>query len=349
MAFQNRDGELPVVLQHVITCVIPCFNEQDALPDFMRRMCETADAMRARWPELHFDLIFVDDASVDKTLSLIQGFASEELDGIQVRWVSFSRNFGKESAMLAGFERALGEFVCTLDADLQDPPELLEQMYELVQSGECDVAAARRMNRAGDSGIHALLAHMFYRISARLLSVEIPDGARDYRLMNRAALRAILSLPEADRFSKGLFAWIGFKTRWIDYHDTGRCAGKSGWSYSDLLRYAFSSFFSFSEKPLRFVSAAGAVLTVLALLGSCFIVIRALLLGDPVPGWPSIACLITFLGGLQILCLSVIGGYVARNFVMLKGRPAYIVREESACAVRQLGVVDAGPLCGDKS
>lgn len=322
-------GSAETVIPHLVSCVVPCFNEEAALSRFFEHFCSMSDAMRARWPELTFELLLVDDGSSDGTLDVVHSLAMRGHEGVAVRWVALSRNFGKEPAMLAGLERARGAFACVMDADLQDPPELLERMYELVSSGACDVAAARRIDRTGDSLLHGVLAHAFYRLSSWLLSVKIPDGARDFRLMRRAVLDAVLSLPERDRFSKGLFAWVGFKTTWISYHDPGRSDGKSGWSSRALLRYALSGIFSFSEKPLFVVSGVGVVLTVAALSASCFIVVRALAFGDPVPGWPSIACLVTFLGGLQLLCLSIIGGYVARNFAMLKGRPAYIVRSES--------------------
>ena len=246
-----------------------------------------------------------------------------------LRWLSFSRNFGKEAALLAGLEAADGDLVATMDADLQDPPALLFTMYDMLFQENVDSVACRRVTRAGEPAIRSLCARAFYRLINHISPTSIADGARDFRLMRRPFVDALLSLPEYNRFTKGLFGWVGFTMAWLPYENAQRAAGETKWSFFKLVRYAFEGIVSVSTAPLALASYAGILLCFAALVATAFIVVRTLLFGDPVSGWPSLACIIMFIGGLQLMCLGIIGQYLAKTYLEVKRRPHYIVRERS--------------------
>ena len=247
----------------------------------------------------------------------------------RVRYVSFSRNFGKEAAMYAGLKSASGDYVALMDADMQDPPALLPQMIQMIESGECDNVATRRVNRKGEPPIRSFFAKCFYKVMRKLTHIEIADGARDYRLMSRAMVNSILSVCEYNRFSKGIFAWVGYETRWLEFENVERAAGETKWSFWKLVRYSFDGIVNFSDTPLRISSYLGLLLTGLSFVAIIIEVIRALVFGDPVAGWPSLVCIITFIGGIQLFCMGIMGQYIAKTYMEVKRRPHYIVKESN--------------------
>jgi glycosyltransferase involved in cell wall biosynthesis len=271
------------------------------------------------------EFVFVDDGSIDGTAETLRGLAAS--DG-RVHFIVFSRNFGKEAALLAGLQKARGAFIATLDADLQDPPSLIPQMLEAVESGEYDCAGTRRVTRKGEPAVRSFFARHFYRIMARLADIEVVDGARDFRLMNRRYVDAILSLPERGRFSKGIFPWVGFRTKWFEYENIRRSAGETKWSFWQLFLYSLDGIIAFSAKPLAAASVLGTALFLLSLLFIGFIVARKLLFGDPVSGWASTVCIVLFCSGLQLFTSGILGAYLAKVHTEVKQRPHYIVREE---------------------
>lgn len=309
-----------------ISIIVPCYNEEESLPIFMREVARVARGMRAEH-DVRFEVILVDDGSRDGTLREMRAAQAHETEGFRVRWVSFSRNFGKEAGMLAGLQRATGDYVATMDADMQDPPSLLPQMYERLIQGDVDCVATRRTTREGEPPIRSFFARMFYRIINKISQADIVDGARDFRLMTRAMVDAVLSLPEYNRFSKGIFGWVGFRTEWLPYVNVNRVAGETKWNFFSLLLYSIDGIVAFSTVPLSIASVIGIVLCLVALVGVVFIVVRTLLMGDPVDGWPSLACIVTLLGGIQLLCLGIMGQYLAKTYLETKHRPVYIVKE----------------------
>ena len=312
---------------HTLSIVVPCYNEEESLPIFMAEVHRVAQSMRER--DVSFEMVLIDDGSRDGTLAQFRAAERYESDWFHVRWYSFSRNFGKEAGILAGLEHATGDYVATMDADMQDPPSLLPQMYDRLATsdGAVDCVATRRTTREGEPPIRSFFARMFYRIINRISKTEVVDGARDFRLMTRQMVDAILSLPEYNRFSKGIFGWVGFKTEWIPYVNVNRAAGESSWNFFSLFLYSIDGIVAFSTVPLSIASVLGLVLCLVAFIGVIFIVVRALLVGDPVAGWPSLACIVTMLGGIQLLCLGIMGQYLAKTYLETKHRPLYIVRE----------------------
>lgn len=317
-----------------LSLVVPCFNEEECLPYFYDEVTSTLEELIESVDErLRFELIFVDDGSSDRTLEVVKQMpanppAHSRLAGrIAVRWVSFSRNFGKEAAIYAGLEASRGTYTTILDADLQDPPSLLIEMFRTLQRENADSVAARRVNRDGEPPIRSFFARQFYKIIQKISTADIVDGARDYRLMRRPVVDAILSLREYNRFSKGIFGWVGFKNVWVPYQHADHAAGETKWSFFSLLLYALDGIVAFSTAPLSFASLTGIVLCIAALFAMLVILVRAMLFGDPVQGWPSLACIITFLGGIQLLCLGIMGQYLAKTYLETKRRPLYLVRE----------------------
>ena len=300
--------------------VVPCYNEQEALPFFY----EAVEAVIGEMRELEFEYIFVDDGSHDGTLSILRSLSEKDA---KVHYVSFSRNFGKEAGILAGLTESRGDYVVIMDADLQDPPELLPEMYRAVKEEGYDCAATRRVNRKGEPPIRSFFARMFYRIMNRIAKLNMMDGARDYRFMKRVMVDAILSMKEYHRFSKGIFGWVGFETKWLNFENRERVAGKTKWSFFSLFKYSIEGMVAFSTAPLEWASFVGLLFCVLALIAVIFLFIRALLFGDPVMGWPSLACMITFFAGLQLFVSGIIGMYLAKAYNEIKDRPVYIVRE----------------------
>lgn len=318
----------------LISLVVPCYNEEESLPLFQEEVTRVLGEMQTQFgtsqDPLSFEVIYVDDGSSDATLSVLRTIAEQpHPEGMDIRYLSFSRNFGKEAALLAGLDATHGEYVATMDADMQDPPSLLPTMYEMLLAGDADNVATRRVTRKGEPPIRSFFARMFYRIINRLSDTEIVDGARDYRLMRRRMVNAICSLRESNRFSKGIFGWVGFKTEWLEYENVERAAGETKWNFFSLFAYSIDGITAFSTKPLHIASVGGILFCLLALILLIVVVIRAAVFGDPVAGWPSLVCLILFIGGSQMLCLGVFGQYLAKSYVEVKRRPIYVVRESN--------------------
>ncbi len=308
--------------------VVPCYNEEESLGAF-RDALEEVEGSLTEYLAKPIDFVFVDDGSGDRTLAILREF--HRLSS-RYHYVSFSRNFGKEAGLLAGLQQAekLGSTcVAVMDVDLQDPPALLPKMFARMAETDCDVVATYRESREGEPPVRSWFAHRFYGLMNRISDVEMRDGARDFRLMRQRVVRAILSLPERERFSKGLFAWVGFDTEWIGYKNIEREHGETHWSFWSLVKYAMSGVIDFSKVPLEGISIAGLVVFLLSLVFLVFIVVRAAIFGDPVAGWPSLVCIVTLLCGLQLLGIGVIGLYLSRIYSEVKARPAYVAKEEA--------------------
>lgn len=316
-----------------ISIVVPMYNEQESLGILYKELNRVTDTL----PEYEFEYLFVNDGSSDATLAEIRQLAEKDK---RVRYVSFSRNFGKEAALYAGLKNATGDYVATMDADLQDPPALLPQMIAMIEAGDCDNVATRRVNRKGEPPIRSFFAKCFYKVMRHLSHIEIADGARDYRLMSRAMVDSIVSVSEYNRFSKGIFAWVGYETKWLEFENVERSAGETKWSFWKLVRYSFDGIINFSDTPIRISSYLGLLLTVLSFVAIIMEVIRALVFGDPVAGWPSLVCIITFIGGIQLFCMGIMGQYIAKAYMEVKRRPHYIVKETNCC-----GNVTSDPPC----
>ena len=304
----------------LISIVVPCYNEEETLHILYKELNRIATEMS----DYKFEYVFVNDGSKDKTLSVLKELAEGD---DKVKYVSFSRNFGKEAGLLAGLRHAKGDIVATMDADMQDPPALLPELVGYVESGEYDNAATRRVSRKGEPVIRSFFARSFYKMMRHMTDINIVDGARDYRVMSRAMVDAILSMPEYNRFSKGIFAWVGFETKWVEFENVERSAGETKWSFWKLFRYSVEGIVSFSNTPIHMASYLGMGLTVVSLLAFLFVFIRALIVGDPVAGWPSLVCIITFLGGVQLFVMGVMGQYIAKTYMEVKKRPHYIVKD----------------------
>ena len=306
----------------LVSIIVPCYNEQDALPLFYRETTRVLEKM-----DCDHELILVNDGSLDNTLPVMKDLASKDP---RVFYFSLSRNFGKESAMYAGLCNARGDYMAVMDADLQDPPSLLPKMLELLKSGEYDCVATRRMDRVGEPPVRSWFAKRFYRLINQISDADIVDGARDFRLMTRAMTNAVLSMGEYNRFSKGIFGWVGFKTYWLAYENVERAAGVTKWSFWKLLGYAIDGIINFSDAPLHMASWFGILMTAVSILSLLFIVVRRLIWGDPVAGWASTICVIIFIGGLQLFCLGIIGQYLAKTYMESKHRPHFIISETNA-------------------
>ena len=316
-----------------ISIVVPMYNEQESLGILYKELNRVTDTL----PEYEFEYLFVNDGSSDATLAEIRQLAEKDK---RVRYVSFSRNFGKEAALYAGLKNATGDYVARMEADLQDPPALLPQMIAMIEAGDCDNVATRRVNRKGEPPIRSFFAKCFYKVMRHLSHIEIADGARDYRLMSRAMVDSIVSVSEYNRFSKGIFAWVGYETKWLEFENVERSAGETKWSFWKLVRYSFDGIINFSDTPIRISSYLGLLLTVLSFVAIIIEVIRALVFGDPVAGWPSLVCIITFIGGIQLFCMGIMGQYIAKTYMEVKRRPHYIVKETNCC-----GNVTSDPPC----
>lgn len=302
-----------------LSLIVPCFNEQEALPAFYREASSVLASLACE-----YELIFINDGSTDGTLSFLKELAAKDE---HVTYLAFSRNFGKEAAMYAGFCNAQGDYVAVLDADLQDPPALLPQMLEILQTGEFDSVATRRVDREGEPPVRSWFAKRFYALINKISDADIVDGARDFRLMKREMVDAIVSMSEYNRFSKGIFGWVGFKTYWLPYKNVERVAGKTKWSFWKLFRYAMDGIINFSQAPLSIASWFGLLMTLCSVAALVLIVVRRLLFGDPVAGWASTICVIIFIGGIQLFCLGIMGQYIAKIYMETKNRPHYIVSE----------------------
>ena len=303
-----------------ISIVVPCYNEEESLPFFYEEITKIAKQM----DYVTFEFLFVNDGSKDKTLEKLRDLARMDE---RVRYISFSRNFGKEAAMYAGLKESTGDYVAVMDADLQDPPKLLIEMYAILQEKEYDCVATRRVTRKGEPPIRSFFARMFYKIINAISKTEVVDGARDFRLMTRQMTDSIISLGEYNRFSKGIFGWVGFDTKWIEYENVERVAGKTSWSFWKLFVYSLDGITAFSTAPLVISTRMGCIFCLLALIMVCIIIFKTCMYGDPVSGWPSTACIILLVGGIQLFCTGIIGQYLAKSYLEVKNRPIYIVKE----------------------
>ena len=304
-----------------VSIVVPCYNEEESLPLFYEEMRKVTRNMESK---ATFEFVFVNDGSADKTLDILRKFARMDE---RVRYISFSRNFGKEAAIFAGLEASCGDYVTTMDADLQDPPSLLDEMFDTLESGEYDCCATKSTNRKGYSFLRKVFTKWFYKIIGKMSKTEMVPGARDFRLMTRQMVNAILSMKEYNRYSKGIFSFVGFNTKWIEFNIEDRQAGKSKFNFWKLFTYAIEGIVAFSTAPLIFAALVGVIFCLIALVLIVVIVIKTLVWGDPVSGWPSMACIMFLVGGLQLLCTGIIGEYLAKTYLETKNRPIYIVKE----------------------
>ncbi|KRN66394.1 MAG: glycosyltransferase family 2 protein [Carnobacterium sp.] len=305
----------------LISIVVPCFNEEESIPLFYAAL----EKEREFLVNADIEYIFVNDGSNDNTLNVLRSLAKEDKE--RVKFISFSRNFGKEAGLYAGLQQATGDYVAVMDVDLQDPPEMLPEMLQIIREEEYDCVGTRRVSRDGEPPIRSFFARQFYRIINNISETEIVDGARDYRLMTRQMVNAILSMEEYNRFSKGIFSWVGFDTKYLEYKNQERVAGETSWSFWSLFKYSLDGIVAFSELPLAFASFVGFFSFLAAMIAMVVIVIRTLLLNDPTSGWPSLVCFILAIGGLQLFCLGILGKYLGKTYLETKKRPIYIVKE----------------------
>ena len=308
----------------LLTVIVPCYNEEEAIPFFYEEMLKTIDVFKKDFPDVEFEMLFIDDGSKDKTLEVLRKYNAKDS---RVRYVSFSRNFGKEAGIYAGLDNAKGDYVVIMDADLQDPPSLLPEMFKAVTVEGYDSAATRRVSRKGEPPIRSFFARMFYRIMAKISRTEIVDGARDYRIMTRQMVDAILSMGEYNRFTKGIYGWVGFNTKWFEYENVERVAGETKWSFWKLFLYSIEGVIGFSTAPLVIASFFGIFCMLLSFIMIIFIIVRKLVYGDPTSGWPSLVCIITLIGGMQLFCIGIVGQYLAKTYLETKNRPIYIAKE----------------------
>lgn len=313
-----------------ISVIIPCYNEEESIRLFDQEISQIVEKM----DHYTFEIIYVDDGSEDNTMSCIREFAKKRN---YVRYLSFSRNFGKEAAMYAGFSNAKGDYVAIMDADLQDPPGLLIEMADILEQGVYDSVATRRIDREGEPLIRSFFARLFYKIMNNISDIDIADGARDYRLMKKDMVDAIVEIGERNRFSKGIFGWIGFRTYWLPFQNVERVAGETKWSFWKLAKYSMEGIVSFSQIPLNIASWSGICCTGIAVLAIMIISVRKILWGDPVQGWASNMCVMLFLGGIQLFSLGIIGQYIGKMYTEIKKRPHYIISERSDDSINKIG------------
>jgi glycosyltransferase involved in cell wall biosynthesis len=304
-----------------ISLIVPCYNEEQALPFLYKEIVKLADEMQ----DQEFEFIFINDGSKDKTLELIKGLRKSDE---RVHYVSFSRNFGKEAGIYAGLQAATGDYISLIDADLQDPPSLIKEMYNALKTEDYDCVATRRVDRRGEPLLRSFFAKQFYKLINKISDTEVVDGARDFRLMTRQMVDAILDMGEYNRFSKGIFGWVGFKTKWIAFENVERVAGETKWSFFGLFLYSLEGIVAFSTRPLVVASLFGILFCLVAFVMICFIIFRKILFDDPVQGYSSTLCIIFFIGGIQLFCLGILGQYLSKTYLEAKKRPIYIVREK---------------------
>lgn len=304
----------------LVSLIVPCYNEAEALPIFYEELCKVTKTLS----DYTFEFLFINDGSKDATLSVLKSLAQNDE---RVVYLSFARNFGKESAMYAGFCNARGDYIAVMDADMQDPPALLSEMIRILESGEYDSVATRRATRKGEPKIRSFFARMFYKIINKISDADIVDGARDFRLMKREMVEAIVKMGEYNRFSKGIFGWIGFRTYWLAYENVERVAGQTKWSFWKLFKYSIDGIVNFSQVPLSIASMCGVLFTVLSFIMVLVVFFRRLIFGDPVAGWASTACIIMFIGGVQLFCMGIMGQYLAKLYLESKHRPHYIISD----------------------
>ncbi len=311
-----------------VALIVPCYNEQEALPIFYEEVMKVVTTMNCQ-----YELIFVNDGSKDNTLSILKNFAAKNEN---VTYISFSRNFGKEAAMYAGFSNADADYVAVMDADMQDPPALLPQMVKILETEDYDSVATRRVSRDGEPPIRSWFARKFYQLINKISDADIVDGARDFRLMKREMVDAIVAMGEYNRFSKGIFGWIGFKTYWLPFKNVERVAGETKWNFWKLFKYAIDGIINFSEAPLSIASWAGIGMTFIAFIMMVIVIVRRLCFGDPVAGWASTMCVIIFIGAIQLFSMGIMGQYIAKIYNEAKHRPHYIVAESNGEKVKRI-------------
>ncbi len=310
-------------MSQLLSVIVPCYNEEESLPFFYQRIQQVAAKLKEKH-QLEMECLFVDDGSKDKTLTLLRQYSQENP---MMKYISFSRNFGKEAAIYAGLEHSQGDYVAMLDADLQDPPELLDEMYEAIVNEGYDCVATRRVTRKGEPPIRSFFARLFYRLMNKISQVDMVDGARDYRLMTRQMVDSILSLKEYSRFSKGIFGWVGYQTKWLEYENVERVAGETKWSFWKLFKYSIDGIVAFSTFPLDIAAFIGVLLCLAAFVFVIVLFVQTLAFGNPVSGYPSTLCIILFIGGVQLLTIGILGKYLAKTYLETKKRPIYIAKE----------------------
>lgn len=313
----------------LISLIIPCYNEEPSLRILYGELCSVSGNMSS----YDFEMLFVDDGSRDGTLKILKELTDQDK---RVKYISFSRNFGKEAAMYAGLCNVRGDFAAVMDADMQDPPSLLPEMVKILETGEYDSVATRRVTREGEPPIRSLFARMFYRLINRIADIEIVDGARDFRLMRRDMVDAIVKMEENNRFSKGIYGWVGFRTYWLPFKNVERTAGETKWSFWKLLLYSLDGIVNFSQAPLSVASVGGVALTLLSFVLVAFVAARRLFFGDPVVGWASLVCIVMFIGGIELFCTGIVGQYLAKTYLEVKHRPHYIIADTNADSAKRV-------------
>ncbi len=306
----------------VLSIIVPCYNEEESVADFYAELMKNEAFFAEK--QLEIEILYIDDGSRDHTAAEVKKLRERDE---RVRLISFSRNFGKEAGMYAGLEKSRGDYVVLMDVDLQDPPALLPEMYSYMEQG-FDSVATRRVSRKGEPPVRSLFARMFYRLMKHISKTEIMDGARDYRLMTRQMVNAILQMREYNRFTKGIYGWVGFQTKWLEYENVERAKGETKWNFWKLLIYSLEGITAFSTVPLSIASIMGVLFCMLAFVLIIFIIVRTSIFGDPVSGWPSLVCIISLISGVQLFCMGIIGQYLAKTYLEVKRRPLYIVKEE---------------------
>ena len=306
----------------LLSVIIPCYNEEENVKEFYKELLKNEAFFKEK--NLDIEMLYIDDGSRDKTVQMVKELREEDE---RVHLISFSRNFGKESAMYAGLERSKGDYVVIMDVDLQDPPALLPEMFAAIEEGY-DSVATRRVSRKGEPPIRSFFARCFYRLMKKISKTEIMDGARDYRLMTRQMVDAILSMKEYNRFTKGIYGWVGFKTKWLEYENIERVKGETKWNFWKLFVYSLEGITAFSTVPLTIAAFMGVLFCILAFVFIVFIIVRKIIFGDPVSGWPSLVCIISLASGVQLFCLGIVGQYLAKTYLEVKKRPIYLVKEE---------------------
>ena len=306
----------------LLSVIVPCYNEEDNVKYFYEELMKNQPFFDEK--ELNIEIIYVDDGSKDRTVEEVKKLR-ERAENVHL--ISFSRNFGKEAGIYAGFQKAKGDYVVMMDADLQDPPSLLPEMFSYIEQGY-DSVATRRVSRKGEPPIRSFFARMFYKIMNKISQADIVDGARDYRLMTRQVVDAILSMGEYNRFSKGIFGWVGYKTKWLEYENVERVHGETKWNFWKLFLYSLEGITAFSTVPLAIASLIGLLFCMVAFVAIIIIIAKTIIWGDPVGGWPSLVCIICLVSGVQLLCLGIVGQYLSKTYMEVKNRPIYLVKEE---------------------
>ncbi len=306
-----------------ISIIVPCYNEEESIPYFYEEIKKQEIKMKK---DVTFELLFINDGSKDKTLEVLREYSKKYKE---INYISFSRNFGKEAAIYAGLKECTGDYVATMDADLQDPPSLLPEMYQILEEGEYDCVGTRRSDRKGEKKIISFFSRLFYKIMNYISDTKVVDGARDFRLMTRQMVDSILEMTEYNRFSKGIFGFVGFQTKWLEYQNIERVAGQTSWSFWKLFLYSLEGFTAFSTKPLILSNIMGLLFCFISFIAVIVIFIKTLVFGDPVSGWPSLACIILFVSGVQLFCMGILGQYLAKTYLEVKNRPIYIVKERN--------------------